>query len=95
MGHQYQTEGALPSQSLKHCDDVVLGVFIEVAGGLVGQQQTGSVDERPRDGHAPLLAAGQFHGIGVDPIPQPCTFQQCVGSRISVAGIQRTTKQCR
>ena len=35
---------------------------VEVAGRLVGQDQRGVVDERPRDGHALLLAARQAVG---------------------------------
>ena len=40
-----------------------LGV-VEVAGGFVGEEQAGTVDDRPGDGDALLLAAGQFGWAG-------------------------------
>ena len=43
---------------------------VEVAGRLVGQQDRRVVDERPRDGHALLLAAGQLVRVMVRPLLQ-------------------------
>ena len=42
--------------------DLVAGLRVEVAGGLVGQDQLRVVDQRAGDGHALLLAAGQLVG---------------------------------
>ena len=36
---------------------------VEVAGGLVGEQERGPVDQRAGDGHALLLAAGELRGV--------------------------------
>src|SRR5260370_5139696 len=36
--------------------------FIEIAGGLVGHDQLRLIDQRARDGHALLLAAGKLRG---------------------------------
>ena len=39
------------------------GARIEIAGGLVGEQQPGFGDESARNGHALLLAAGERPGV--------------------------------
>ena len=36
--------------------------FVEIAGGLVRQNQLGVIDQRARDRHALLLAAGKLRG---------------------------------
>ena len=41
---------------------------IQVAGGLVGQQNRRMVHNRPRDGHALLLAAGESVGLMVQAV---------------------------
>jgi hypothetical protein len=38
------------------------GAGVEIAGGFVGVDDAGVVDERAGDGHALLLAAGKFGG---------------------------------
>ena len=40
------------------------GALVEVAGRLVGHENGGVVDQRARDGHPLLLAAGELAGIG-------------------------------
>jgi hypothetical protein len=52
------------AQNLEHGFGV-LGV--EVAGGLVGQQNGRVVDDGARDGHALLLAAGERVGLVIQP----------------------------
>src|SRR5262249_11490077 len=42
----------------EHFHDVMRGVVVEVAGGFIREQDFGPVDERPRQGHALLFAAG-------------------------------------
>jgi hypothetical protein len=49
------------------------------AGGFVGQQQGGAVDDRPGDGHPLLLAAGELVGFVVQPLAQPHLLQGCHG----------------
>ena len=43
--------------------DRVAGGLVEVAGGLVGEDQAGAGGERPADGDALLLAAGELLGV--------------------------------
>src|SRR5690348_11499240 len=45
---------------LQEGQDAVRGVRVEVAGGLVGEDQVGLVDQRPGAGDALLLAAGEL-----------------------------------
>ena len=50
----------------EHLEDGV-GVFgVEVAGGLVGEDDGGAVDERAGDGDALLLAAGELVGAVIE-----------------------------
>lgn len=42
-------------------DDFIRHLRVYVAGRLVGNNQLGVVDQRPRDGDPLLLAAGQLH----------------------------------
>ena len=46
------------------------GARIEVAGGLVGQDDERIVHQRAGDGHALLLAAGELAGPMVQPVAQ-------------------------
>ena len=57
-------------QLAQHFHDLLAGGRVEVAGRLVGQDDVGIVDQRPGDGHALLLAAGELGGPVVDPIAQ-------------------------
>ena len=54
----------------EHVQDGV-GVFgVEVAGGLVGEDDGGAVDEGAGDGDALLLAAGELVGAVMEPALQ-------------------------
>lgn len=46
-------------------EDGVAGCAVEVAGGFVGQEEGGFVDERAGDGDALLLAAGEVCRVGI------------------------------
>ena len=59
----------------KRCDSV-RGGAVEVAGGLVAQQEPRGPNERPRDGDALAFAAGQLARLMVDAIGQPDGFDQ-------------------
>ena len=48
---------------MQHQEDVLGHVGIQLAGGLVGQQQGRVVGQGHRDGDPLLLAAGQFRGV--------------------------------
>src|SRR5262245_35554013 len=49
-------EAGIPHQAQQHAEYLVSGVLVEIAGGLVGQQQLRLVGERTGDGNALLLA---------------------------------------
>ena len=54
---------ALAVQLREERHDLLAGLGVEVAGGLVGQQDRGRIDQRPGNGHALALAAGEFVGL--------------------------------
>ena len=49
-------------QLVEQREDLVAGAAVEVAGRLVGEQDRRAVDQRPGDGDALLLAAGELVG---------------------------------
>ena len=53
---------------LEEAEDVDRELRIEVAGGLVGEDERRLADDRARDGHALLLAAGE-HARGIAAAP--------------------------
>src|SRR5258708_27204255 len=55
----------LAIELLKDAHDFDAGARVESAGRLVGKNNLRIVDERPRDGHALLLASGQLAGMMV------------------------------
>ena len=63
-GDDHRRPGAVHAVQQLHDPDRGLGV--EVAGRLVRQQQRRVVDERARQRHALLLAAGQLVGVAVE-----------------------------
>src|SRR3984885_6622803 len=59
--HDHRQAVVLP-ELLKQGDDLVAGVLVEVARGLVGGQHLGLLDQRAGDRDALLLSAGQLGG---------------------------------
>ncbi len=55
------------------------GVAIEIAGGFITQEQARAIDERSRDGHALLFAAGKFRGKMFEPMREADALQQGAG----------------
>src|SRR3989442_3099267 len=51
---------ALLVQPLEHAHDLFAGLGVEVAGRLVGQQNRGRINQRPRNGYALSLPAGEL-----------------------------------
>ena len=66
-------------QPLEQVQDLLAGPGIEVAGGLVGQEQGRVVDQGAGDGHALLLAAGELRGVVVQAVPQPHPVSKRLG----------------
>ncbi len=64
------------------------GAGIEVAGGLVGQEQPRPVGDRAGDGDALLLAAGQFRRTVGEPGLEAEEGQEFGGPRLRLAALQ-------
>ena len=62
MRHHNRGEAVGDVQPLQQIEDASCGGFVQVAGGLVGQQQAGIADQRSGQRDALLLAAGEFAG---------------------------------
>src|ERR1035438_1234193 len=56
---------AVGVQSVKEGHDLQAGLGVQVAGGLVGEDDGGAVDQGTCDGDALPLAAGEFIGLVV------------------------------
>ena len=69
MGH-HQNRVPRGMQFAQQLQDDGLVRLIEIAGGLVGQNQLRLIDQRARDGHALLLAAGKLRGNMVQAVAQ-------------------------
>ena len=64
-------------QFTKQIQHLLGGPGIEGAGGFIGQQQAGLVDDRPGHGHPLLLAARELVGLVVEPLGQTNPLQGC------------------
>ena len=71
---------ALVIEFLEHAHDFRAGAGIEIAGGLVCQEQGGLVGERPGDGDALLLAAGELVGFVACAVPEADGIQGLQGT---------------
>ena len=58
---------------------------VEVARGLVGEDEAGAVHERARDGDALLLAAGELRRAVAEPLAEPELFEQRSRPRLRLA----------
>ncbi len=72
-GHEHG--GAAGVHVLEQGHDLLRHLGVEVARGLVGQQQHGLVDERAGDGHPLLLAARELQRVGVHLVVQADRLQ--------------------
>ena len=72
--------------------DLEAGFGVEVAGGLVGQDDGGAVDQRAGDGDALALAAGELVGLVVH-----AGFEAHVGERFlgALDALRRRGFRCR
>ncbi len=61
-------------------DNLLVG-FVEIAGGLVGENQFRLIDQSARDRHALLFAAGQFGGKMREAVSQTHALQRFGGLR--------------
>jgi len=58
VGDQHNSEVALAPQAFQQADDVVAGVLVQVARGLIGQYHSRVLHQRAGDRGSLLLAAG-------------------------------------
>ena len=81
------------TQQLHHLRTVLR---VEIAGGLVGQQNQRLAHHRARDRDALLLAPGQLRGVVMDPVQQPHPLLVILvvihvdGLAIIAVGVKRT-----
>ncbi len=62
------------------------GVGVECAGGFVGEDEGGAVDDRAGDGDALLLAAGELVGFIVEPVAEADAIEGGGGAIASFVG---------
>jgi hypothetical protein len=70
-----------PAQQLHH---LAARVGVEGARRLVGQQQRRPIDDRPGEGHALLLAAGELSGLVMPAFVEPDSGQGFAGASASL-----------
>ena len=76
----------VPLQRLQQVDHGGGRALVEVAGGLVGQQQARLVDHRPGDGDPLALATRQLRRLVPGPVGQAHRGQQLAGPLAALAG---------
>ena len=67
---------AVAMEVAEEFEDLVARLAVEVAGGLIGQQQRRLLDQGPSDRHPLPLAAGHLVGAVPHPVGQPDTCQR-------------------
>ncbi len=70
-------------------------VVVQIAGGLVGQQQPRAVNQRAGDGDTLLLATRKLTGIVMQTVLQPHAREQRTGSRVSITMAGDLQRECR
>ena len=70
MGDDDQGDALLTVESQQQFDDVLCSLAIEVAGGLVGEQQLWLTDEGAGNGHSLALAPGELCRAVVQPFAE-------------------------
>jgi hypothetical protein len=93
VGDGYEREAALAPQVFQEHHDLVAGAFVEIAGGLVREQNSRSFDQGPGDRHALLLAAGQLRRQMPGPVAQPQLGQRLPGTFPARRGVDTERDQ--
>ena len=65
VGDEEDGDALVAVEALQEVHDFVAGFGVEVAGGFVGEDEFGLVNESAGDGDALLLAAGELVGFVV------------------------------
>ena len=79
MGDQNNGDAFLFVESPEKFQHFFTGLGVEVAGGLIGEQDGGIIDQGPGNGHPLLLPAGELRRFVVQAIPQPYPLEQVFG----------------
>ena len=79
MGHQDDGHPFLFIEPAEQFQDLFAGVGVKVAGGLVGKEDGGIIDQSPGDGHPLLLAAGELRGFVIQAPLQTDPVEQIFG----------------
>ena len=87
VSHQHDRQAILAVELAEEVEDLLAGRGVEVAGGLVGDQQGAAVDQRPGDGDPLLLAAREPRRLVVEPVAQPDPFEQRPGT-VAAGGLR-------
>src|SRR3990170_2453691 len=85
VGDQQHGDAAVAVETLQDLHDLDAGAAVEIAGGLVGQDQLGVVDQRARDRHPLLLPAGELVGRVVGTLADAHRAQELHGLLVTVA----------
>jgi len=75
VGDEHQRGAGIRIQGEQQVDDRLAGVRVQVARGLVGEQQRGLRDEGARQRHALLFAAGELFRIVTQALAQADLFE--------------------
>ena len=75
VGDHEHGDAALLVEPAQEGKNLRAGLGVEVAGGLVGQDDRGVVDQGAGNGHPLLLAARQLVGVVPQALPQPELFE--------------------
>ena len=76
--HQQRFTGAA-GQFQQQTEDAFAGIFVEVAGRFIGQDEQRVMDQRAGNGDPLLFAAAQLVGIGGETVGQPHAVQERFG----------------
>ncbi len=89
MGGDQSGAALLADEAEEFGEDEVGGAFVEIAGGLVGEDQRGLVGEGAGDGDSLLLAAGELGGLVGQPFGEAERAEQAFGAGLRVLCARR------
>src|SRR5579884_587820 len=87
VGHDHERHPLVPVEGPHQAEELVGGLRVDGAGGLVGQHQGRSVDQRPRDRHPLLLPAGELVGPVAQAVVEPDQAEQALGPAPALAQV--------
>ena len=79
VGDQDDRDAVRLVELLEHAQDLLARAGVEVARGLIGEQQRRTVHQGPGDRHALLLAAGKLGRLVVQPVLEPDPAEHLLG----------------